>query len=240
MQYQIKILLLSRLLFPISPKSMSTTKRKLISFEGGEGSGKSTQIPLLESYFHNHGEKVLLLREPGDTTIGERIRQLLQHDVRASGMFPETELLLFEASRAQLVRERILPALAEGTWVLCDRFFDSTTAYQGAGRQIPLDAIHWLNRFAIEDCVPALTFFFDLSPDIGQERVRNRTSHAPEHVPSYDRIEKESLKFFQAVREGYRRLTADEPQRFITIDAQLDPVDIAQTIRQHVHEHFFS
>jgi dTMP kinase len=208
-------------------------KRKLISFEGGEGSGKSTQIPLLENYLRNRGENVLSLREPGHTYIGEKIRQLLQHDVHASGMFPETELLLYEASRAQLVRERILPALAEGTWVLCDRFFDSTTAYQGAARKLSLESVQWLNRFATEDCIPGLTFFFDLPPEIGQERAQRRSSRP------YDRIENESLNFFQAVREGYRQLVTNEPYRFVTINAQLDKDHIAQTIRECVHEHFF-
>jgi dTMP kinase len=189
---------------------------------------------LLESYLRDRGENVLSLREPGNTYIGEKIRQLLQHDIHASDMFPETELLLYEASRAQIVRERILPALAEGTWVLCDRFFDSTTAYQGAARKLSLKDVQWLNHFTVQSCIPELTFFFDLPPDVGQERAQRRSSRP------YDRIENESLNFFQAVREGYQRLAADEPQRFITIDAQCDPKNIAQIIRQNVHEHFFS
>lgn len=227
-------MLLGCLSFPIFSGIMSTIKRKLISFEGGEGSGKSTQIPLLENYLRDRGENVLSLREPGHTYIGEKIRQLLQHDVHASDMFPETELLLYEASRAQLVRERILPALAEGTWVICDRFFDSTTAYQGAARKLPLEDVQWLNHFTVQSCIPVLTFFFDLPPNIGQERAQRRSSRP------YDRIENESLNFFQAVREGYRRLATDEARRFITIDAQRDPESIAQIIRKSVHEHFFS
>jgi dTMP kinase len=213
---------------------MAMGKRKWISFEGGEGSGKSTQISLLEHYLRSLGETVCSFREPGGTYIGEQIRHLLQHDVHAFAMFPETELLLYEASRAQLVRECILPALEEDKWVLCDRFFDSTTAYQGAARQIPLERVHWLNHFAAMDGVPELTFLFTLPVAIGRQRLEQKNGK------TLDRIERESSAFFEAVAEAYAQLAIDHPRRFVVIDAQLDKDHIAQTIRERVHEHFFS
>lgn len=222
----------SRLMFFKKIRPMQ--QRKLISFEGGEGSGKSTQIPLLESYLRSRGETVLSLREPGSTYIGERIRQLLQHDPEASAMFPETELLLFEASRAQLVRERIRPALEKGHWVLCDRFFDSSTAYQGAARRLSLEHVHWLNRFAVTDCTPGLSFFFSLSAEMGQRRRQSKGGRAP------DRIERESIDFFQKIEEAYRRIAEENPQRFITLDAGQNPDEIATKIREQVDGHFFS
>jgi dTMP kinase len=148
-------------------------------------------------------------------------------------MFPETEILLYEASRAQLVREFILPALKDGAWVLCDRFFDSTTAYQGAGRQIPLGAVHWLNRFAVDHCIPELTFLFELPLHLRQARLSQRPAKA------FDRIEYEPSEFFRAVTEGYRQLAEQEPQRFVIIDTEADPDSVAEVIWKHVYEHFF-
>ena len=133
-----------------------------ITFEGSEGCGKSTQIRLLEARLKERGRSVLLTREPGGTSIGEEIRHLLQFSKANSAMKPETELLLFTASRAQIVRELIEPALAEGTTVIADRFMDSTTVYQGVARQIDPAAVAFINHFATGDCRPDLTFVLDL------------------------------------------------------------------------------
>lgn len=213
---------------------MSVEKRKLVSFEGLDGSGKSTQMNMLEARLRSLSADVLAVREPGGTYIGDRIRDILQHDQNVSGMFPETEILLYEASRAQLVREYIMPALKEGYWVLCDRFFDSTTAYQGAGRQIFLEAVHWLNRFAIGNCVPELTFLFELPLHLRQTRLSQRPAK------TFDRIEYEPSEFFKAVTEGYRQLAEKEPQRFVIINTESGPNSVAEMVWKHIYEHFFS
>src|SRR5437867_11141699 len=143
---------------------------KLISFEGGEGSGKSTLIERAVSQLRESRRAVLVVREPGGTTVGEQIRHVLQYSQQSAAMVPETELLLFGASRAQLVREIVQPALAEGKIVIADRFLDSTTIYQGVGRKIDGDSVAFINRFAIGDCLPDLTLVIDLDPQIGLER----------------------------------------------------------------------
>ncbi|MCB1224800.1 MAG: dTMP kinase, partial [Verrucomicrobiales bacterium] len=134
----------------------------LISFEGTEGCGKSTQLALLRARLEASGRPVELLREPGGTRLGEKIRHLLQHDDELENLNPEAELLLFAASRAQLVRERILPLLRAGTTVLLDRFLDSTTVYQGHARGLPLDAVAAINAFAVGGTLPDLTFLLDM------------------------------------------------------------------------------
>src|SRR5213593_4131335 len=157
---------------------------KLISFEGGEGSGKSTLIEQAVSQLRESRRTVLVVREPGGTTVGEQIRHVLQYSQQSAAMVPETELLLFCASRAQLVRETIQPALAEGQVVIADRFFDSTTVYQGVGRKLSVDSVAFINRFAVGDCVPDLTLVIDLDPRIGLERARGREL--------FDRMESQS------------------------------------------------
>jgi dTMP kinase len=134
----------------------------LITLEGSEGCGKSTQVNQLAARLEKEGIRPLVLREPGGTAIGEAIRHLLQHSEENHGMTPETELLLFEASRSQLVREKIQPALARGEWVICDRFFDSTTVYQGAAGNLDPTLARKLNAFAVGDRIPDLTFVLDI------------------------------------------------------------------------------
>lgn len=204
---------------------------KIISFEGIEGAGKSTQIQFLQTYLSQKKIPSCTVREPGFTYIGEQIRHLLQLDPAANKMCPETELLLFEASRAQLIREFVVPKLKEGTWILFDRFFDSSTAYQGAARHIPNDTIHFLNHFAINRCIPSLTILLDTDVDTALQRLNARQ-------PNKDRIESESRSFFQNVREGYLELARQEPQRFFVVDATLPPEVIAKQIQQHVQELF--
>ena len=186
-----------------------------ITFEGPEGSGKSTQIRLLAERLLASGLEVVETREPGGTPAGEAIRSLLQHDAVGEGLCATAETLLFEASRAQLVHAVIRPALARGAVVLCDRFADSTTAYQGYGRGFDPDALLALHAFAVDTCWPACTVLLELSPSVGLARIASRGggSSAP------DRMEREALAFHERVAEGYRSLVAREPSRFRVVDA---------------------
>src|SRR5882724_10777487 len=156
-----------------------------VSFEGSEGCGKSTQIRLLAERLKSAGHQVLQTREPGGTEIGEELRHLLQFSKAGHGMAPETELLLFTASRAQLVREVIAPALEAGTMVLADRFMDSTTVYQGVARKLDSAEVATINRFAVGGTLPDVTFVLDLDPAVARERMRNR----PASVGAPDRME---------------------------------------------------
>jgi dTMP kinase len=183
-----------------------------ITFEGSEGCGKSTQIKALAARLQQEGKAVLQTREPGGTPLGEAIRKLLQHDSAGNDMTPEAELLLFTASRAQLTRKRILPALAEGQIVLCDRFMDSTTVYQGVARKIDVETVARINQFAVGGVRPDLTVLIDIEPEVGMARAHSRSNGQP------DRMESEAIEFFKAVRKGYRRLAEAEPDRFIVFD----------------------
>ncbi|MFQ3225294.1 MAG: dTMP kinase [Lentimonas sp.] len=195
-----------------------------ITFEGTEGCGKSTQIKALCARLQREGLQVLQTREPGGTPLGEAVRNLLQHDKAGEGMSPEAELLLFTASRAQLTRERILPAIARGEIVLCDRFMDSTTVYQGVARQIDAVAVATINRFAVGEAQPGLTILIDLSPEVGMARVRARSNG------QLDRIEQEAIEFFQAVRAGYLKLAESEPERFLVLDGSASVETLEQQI----------
>ena len=189
---------------------------KFITFEGPEGSGKSTQIRRLARRLRLAGRKVLVTREPGGTPTGEAIRGILQHDHAGELIAPRAELLLFEASRAQLVQRVIAPALERGLWVLCDRFIDSTTAYQGYGRGFELATVLAINDFAIEDCVPDLTFLLDVMIKTGFARLdlRNAERHAV-----HDRFERESKAFHNRVRTGYLKLARRWPKRMRVVNA---------------------
>jgi dTMP kinase len=184
-----------------------------ITFEGGEGCGKSTQIELLAGHLRALGKTVHQTREPGGTKLGEAIRKLLQHEYAGEGMCPEAELLLFTAARAQITRELIAPALDAGEIVLCDRFMDSTTVYQGVARAIDPDQVAAINSFAVGDVIPDLTILLDLTPEVGMQRVHERSKG------QLDRMEKEDLSFFNEVRRGYLELADSEPDRFLVLDA---------------------
>src|SRR5271170_189477 len=164
-------------------------KPHFISLEGGEAVGKSTQITRLAERLTKLGHKTLVTREPGGTPLGESIRHLLKHSPEGRGMTPQTELLLFLASRAELVRKVIVPALDRGVWVLCDRFMDSTTVYQGAGRQLPSEVVERINAFAVGTHLPGLTLVLDLDPESARRRQTHRVRPAGEGI--YDRIEAE-------------------------------------------------
>ena len=199
-----------------------------ITFEGGEGCGKSTQIAALKARLEAIGKTVVQTREPGGTALGESVRSLLQHDDAGQGMSPEAELLLFAASRAQHVRELIAPAIAQGQIVLCDRFLDSTTVYQGVARAIDSKKVDTINQFAIGDTKPDLTILIDLPPEIGLARVHARSDG------QLDRMEKEAIEFFQAVRQGYLDLAKSEPKRFLVLDGSQTVEELETQIWQRV------
>ena len=186
-----------------------------ITFEGSEGCGKSTQVHLLADRLTKAGVPLLVTREPGGTPIGEKIRHLLQFAPEGVAMTPETELLLFEASRSQLVREIIQPALGRGTVVLSDRFADSTTVYQGEARRLDHEMVGHLNAFAVGQCWPDLTFLLDIDVEAARGRMMRRVRPAA----GIDRMEQEPLKFYEAVCIAYRELAAREPHRIRVIDA---------------------
>ncbi len=203
-----------------------TDQRKgiLISFEGPEGSGKTTQIEHLVPKLEKLGHEIVVTREPGGTEIGEEIRHLLIHSSANSEMCPETELLLFAASRAQLVRETILPALEDGKIVLCDRYLDSTTVYQGAARQVSADPVSMINEFAIGNVVPNLTIITDVPAEMSMSRVRHRATDLP------DRMERENIDFYRIVREGYLLLAKSLPERFYVVDGTKAEKDVARAV----------
>jgi len=181
-----------------------------ISFEGIDFSGKSTQLELLKDYLVEHNKKVEILREPGGTEISEKIRNILL-DTKNLVMFAEAELLLFSASRAQLVREKILPYLQKGIYVLSDRFHDSSTAYQGYGRGVPLDIVNQVHNLAIGETIPELTFFIDIPVGIANERRKKKSKG------KLDRIELSEIEFYNRVRSGYLEIARKE-ERFKVID----------------------
>jgi dTMP kinase len=201
-----------------------------ISFEGSEGCGKSTQIRLLVESLSGAGNTPVLVREPGSTPIGESIRHLLQHSPEGRGMEPETELLLFAASRAQLVRQEILPALDAGKIVISDRFLDSTTVYQGVAREIPAEIVETINRFAAGPRLPDITFLLDMDSAEAHQRLRRPAGN-------YDRMEEQPPAFYEAVRRGYLELAASQSDRIRLLDAAKPEREIAREIRAALRPH---
>jgi dTMP kinase len=201
-----------------------------ITFEGGEGSGKTTQLRALLTHLRAAGRDAVETRDPGGTSIGKQIRGILL-DRDNSRMAAMAELLLYEASRAQLVHEVLLPALAEGRIVLCDRFTDSSVAYQGFGRGLALDLIARLNALATDGLRPHLTFLLDLDPAVGLARATRRGTRLRE---PQDRIEEEQLAFHQRVRAGYRTIAAAEPHRVAVLDASAGPAEITEEIQRRL------
>lgn len=186
-----------------------------ITFEGPEGSGKSTQIRLLYEYLVRAGRQVLLTREPGGTSIGDQIRAIL-HDLNNRAMRPRTEILLYSASRAQLVDEVIRPALAAGQIVLCDRYAESTMAYQGYGRGIDLAVLESITHFATGGLRPDLIIYLDIPVEIGL--ARKRQDYQKGHG-EWTRLDAETVAFHQRVRDGYLTMAAADPDRWLTLDA---------------------
>jgi dTMP kinase len=202
-----------------------------ITFEGSEGCGKSTQVQRLAARLERSGVPYLVTREPGGTPIGETIRELLQFAPHNSGMTPETELLLFEASRSQLVREIIKPALKRGMCVIADRFFDSTTVYQGTARKLDREMVERLNVFAVGDCVPGITFVLDVDAATAQSRMQRKPRKA-------DRMEQQPAEFYERVRQAYRELAAREPSRVVLIDGSRDPDEVESEIWKMLSSRF--
>ena len=194
---------------PLKPKNRPG---RLISFEGSEGCGKSTQITRLAEHFLKAKREVVSTREPGGTEIGEQIRNIIVHNSRGDEMCAETELLLFTAARAQLVREVITPALLRGAIVLSDRYLDSSTVYQGIGRNLSADPVAQINRFAIGDVIPDLTIVIDVPEEVSFARLKTRASDLP------DRMERQNIDFYRKVREGYLVLARSLPERFVLVD----------------------
>ena len=195
----------------------------LITFEGIDGCGKSTQISLLKSFFQEKNIPCSIFREPGGTGLSEKIRHLLLHD--SISMNPVTEMLLFSSARSELIAKEVIPLLESGRIVILDRFYDSTTAYQGYGREsLPMKQIQVLNRIASHGLVPDITFYLKITPEDASKRTDGLDK---------DRMEKSGVSFFQKVCDGYDQL-AQEEQRFFTLNAMLPPDEIHAAIREKV------
>jgi len=197
---------------------------RFITFEGPEGSGKSTQARRLADWLRGRGFEAVLTYEPGDTVVGVRIRELLLH--REEGMQPETEFLLYSADRAEHVENVIRPALAAGDFVISDRYVDSSYAYQGFGRGLSLDWLKQVSAGATGGLVPGLTFLLDISPEEGFTRIGRLL----------DRLESEPLDFHRRVRSGYLQLAAAEPERFVVVNAAAPEEEVFGEILAVVRE----
>ena len=202
-------------------------KGKFITFEGFEGSGKSTQAGFLYRYLKEKGKSVLHIREPGGVKISEEIRKILL-DVENKHMARTCETLLYMAARAQLVQERILPALKKGTIVICDRFLDSTVAYQGYGCGVDIKTIKKLGCFIMEGMKPDLTFLFDIDVKGGLSRTGEIK----------DRIEQRPLRYHNRVRQGYLKMSSQEPRRIVVIDGRKAKDEIQKIIQTHITKRF--
>lgn len=199
----------------------------LISFEGIDGSGKSTQIQLLSNYLIESGFELLNVREPGGTEFSEAIREILlseKYDITAIA-----ELMLFDSARSQLIHEVIKPALEKGKIVICDRFFDSTTAYQGYGRGIDLSSVEIINHVAVNGLKPDITFFLDISIETSILRTKNK---------KYDRIESAGVDFYERVRNGFLTIASQEPDRFVIINSEGEKSETHQLILNNLHSKF--
>lgn len=198
-----------------------------VTFEGPEGGGKTTQARRLAAALRATGRAVILAHEPGSTRLGEAIRRLVLAPAEPEALSSRAEALLFAAARAQLIEEVIRPALQRGDIVICDRFSDSTLAYQAGGRGLPVDAITEIIAFATEGLRPEVTFLLDL--EVGQGLARKSGDTA-------DRLEAEAIRFHQAVRETYQSLARQEPERLVTLDATRPPEEIAQEVFKIVRQ----
>lgn len=203
-----------------------------IAFEGPEGSGKSTQIALLAGWLRERGLAVLTTREPGGTAIGDRVRAILL-DHAASEMSPEAEVLLFSAARAQLVNEVIRPHLAAGGVALCDRFADSTMAYQGYGHSLPLDKLATITAFATGGLRPDLVAYLDIDVQAG---LRRKQQHAQDDAGQWNRMEAKALAFHERVRAGYLAMARTDPARWLVVDAGQSVAGVQEFLRERVAE----
>jgi dTMP kinase len=203
---------------------------RFITFEGGDGTGKSTQVKALESHLSERGKSFLSTREPGGTSLGKLIRQILL-EVGKQPITSPTELFLYLADRAQHIQETVAPALAQGKIVLCDRHTDSTLAYQGYGRGIDIGLLRRLNEMASCGIHPDITFLFDCPVEIGLSRTATRQVRTPPNAQREDRFEREELEFHERVRAGFLELAGAEPERFRILDASRSIVEVTQEIK---------
>ena len=203
---------------------------RFITFEGGDGTGKTTQIKALESHLRDKGRSCVSTREPGGTSLGKLIRQVLL-EVGNQPIASPTELFLYLADRAQHVQEVILPAIDEGKIVLCDRYTDSTLAYQGYGRGIDLDLLRQLNEFANRGVKPDLTLLLDCPVDLGLSRTAQRQSNTDSARGREDRFEREKVEFHEKVRAGFLAMARAEPERFRIIDASRSVEQVSREIQ---------
>lgn len=205
-------------------------KGKFITFEGGEGSGKSTQIDLLLANLKNHGIDVLKTREPGGTNVGESIRKILVNG-KINNISPFTELFLNSASRKEHIDKIIKPSLNNGKWVLCDRYIDSTLVYQGYGHGLDLKLINKINQLTVGEYIPDLTFVFDLNPQLGLKRAKNR-------ITNEDRYEKMDISFHLTIRNSFLKVAKTDLDKYKIIDASLDKEKISENILNTVLNKF--
>ncbi len=208
----------------------------LITLEGIEGSGKTTQIDHIAAYFQKSGLDYIITKEPGGTVLGEKIRSILL-DPGNSNIHPMTELLLYAADRVQHIKEFINPMMDAGNIVICDRFCDSTTVYQGFTRGIDVSLIQRLNSLVLEGLAPDITFVLDLDPEIGLKRAWKQIRDGS-RSESETRFENEKLQFHESVRNGYLELARQEPDRFVVVNASLDPSNVSEQILEHLEKYF--
>ena len=209
----------------------SVHKAPFISFEGGEGAGKTTQVELLRRRLESLNLPALVVREPGTTPLGEQVRDI----IKSRDNVPAADALLFMAARAQLMADVIVPELKNGTTVICDRFADSTMAYQGYGGNLNLDRLRHANELATNEVVPDLTVLLDVTPETGLQR---RDTEDQSNGETQRRFEELPIRFHRNVRRGYIQLATREPNRWIRIDASTDPNQVADQVWKHVSEFF--
>lgn len=203
---------------------------RFITFEGGEGSGKTTVIEHVKSALENDGYTVVTTREPGGVEIAEQIRNVILHKGNTE-MDARCEALLFAAARRQHLVEKVIPAIEAGSIVLCDRFIDSSLVYQGLGRKIGVEEVYELNMFAVEDYIPNLTIFFDIKPELGLARIANDENR------EINRLDLENNKFHQDVYDGYKLLTEKYSDRIKSVDASKDVDSVFNEAYQLIKKH---
>ena len=216
--------------------SIATEQRGFfITIEGPEGAGKSTLAGAIEKYLVSRGRECIRTREPGGTPLAEQLRGVLKHHQSSEKLHTATELLLMEAARVQHVEELIRPALERGVCVICDRFYDSTCAYQGGGRDVDMKVIDWLNDYAVNGCHPDLTFLLDLPVESGFKRTGKRV----ETMGKFDRFENEDVAFHHKVRSAFLELAKRESGRIKVIDADRSREEISQCVEKIIDEYLF-
>ena len=208
---------------------------KFITLEGGEGTGKTTQAALLAKTLEDAGFPVLLLRSPGGTAVAEQLRNILKTKTPGEDLLPETELLLFGACHSQMCEYAVKPALAAGKWVICDRFFDSTTVYQGYVRGLPLDIVEQINQFACRTIVPDMTILLDIDPELGVRRACGRNGGV---IDQNDRFDSEGMAFHKAIRNSFLERAKLFPERFKVLSAAGTVEEITNDIKKAVSNEF--